>query len=156
MPGRVQFPKDTEYCVQVWKAWRESRNDSGHDVPPILAMNSDVMAYWLTRFVLEVRRVDGCEYPLNTLHHIVCGLMWHVRTNSNPRIDFFRDNDSSFAANLDAEMKRLQSSSLGSTRRQAEPLTKEEEEMLWKKILGDHSSQSLLNTIFSWIAYILL
>ncbi len=50
-------------------------------------------------------------------------------------------------SSLNAEMKRLQSMGIGSNRRQAEPLTKEEE-LLWeKKILGDHTPQSLLNTM---------
>ena len=45
-------------------------------------------------------------------------------------------------------MKRLQSKGLGSVHRQAEAITEDEEELLWKeKILGDHSPQSLLNTI---------
>ena len=45
-------------------------------------------------------------------------------------------------------MKRLQQKGLGSKRRQAEPLTEEEEEILWSKgLLGDHSPQALLNTM---------
>ena len=45
-------------------------------------------------------------------------------------------------------MKRLQSAGLGSKRKQAEPLTLEEEELLWeKKILGDHNPRALLNTV---------
>ena len=45
-------------------------------------------------------------------------------------------------------MKRLQSACLGSTKKQAEPLTLEEEELLWEnKILGDHNPKALLNTI---------
>ena len=132
---------DTEYCTRVWKAWRESRIDCGYDVPAILEMDSKTMAYWLTRFVLEVRKIDGCEYPPNTLHHIVCGLMRHLRNESKPDIDFFKDVEfSSFTASLNAEMKQLQSMGIGSTRRQDEPLTEEEGELLWEKnILGDHS-----------------
>ncbi len=50
---------------------------------------------------------------------------------------------SSFTASLNAEMKRLQSMGIGSNRRQAEPLTNEEEELLWgKKIVGDHTPQT--------------
>ena len=45
-------------------------------------------------------------------------------------------------------MKRLQSKGLGSQRRQAEPISYEEEELMWeKKILGDDTPESLLNTI---------
>ena len=45
-------------------------------------------------------------------------------------------------------MKRLQSKGIGSTHKQAEMLTEEEEEQLWEKnILGDHNPQSLINTM---------
>ena len=50
---------------------------------------------------------------------------------------------------LDSEMKRLQRKGLGSKRRQAEPLTADEEEKLWTtRQLGDHSPQALVDTIF--------
>lgn len=49
-------------------------------------------------------------------------------------------------------MKRLQAKGIGSCCKQAEPLTVEEEEMLWqRKLLGDHSLQSLFNTVFFMI-----
>ena len=51
-------------------------------------------------------------------------------------------------------MKRLQAKGNGSRSKQAELLTIDEEEMLWKKeVLGDHCSQSLLHTLFSWIGF---
>ena len=44
-------------------------------------------------------------------------------------------------------MKRIQQKGMGIKKRKAEPLT-EEEEVLWERgVLGDHSPQSLLNTI---------
>ena len=51
-----------------------------------------------------------------------------------PGVDFFTDSDfSAFRSSLDAEMKRLQSKGLGSGHKQAEPLTEDEEELLWEK-----------------------
>ena len=45
-------------------------------------------------------------------------------------------------------MKRLQEKGLGSKLKQAEPITEKEEEILWEKgELGDHTPQSLLNTM---------
>ena len=46
---------------------------------------------------------------------------------------------------LDAEMKRLQRCGLGSKRKKAEPITSEEEEILWQRgILGSSSPQALV------------
>ena len=48
----------------------------------------------------------------------------------------------------DSEMKQLQASGIGTTRRKADPLAFEEEEILWEKqILGGSTPQSLLNTM---------
>ena len=53
-----------------------------------------------------------------------------------------------FGLKLDAEMKRLQAKGIGSVHKKAEAFTMDEEEQLWeKKILGDHSPETLLNTI---------
>ena len=46
--------------------------------------------------------------PRNTLHHIVAGLMRHLRLSGRV-IDLFRDAEfGDFCASLDSEMKRLQ------------------------------------------------
>ena len=69
-----------------------------------------------------------------------------LRLNGQPSIDFFSDSDFiDFKASLDAEMKRLQSEGIGSSKRQAEILT---QELLWQKgLLGDATPQTLLDTM---------
>ncbi len=85
------------------------------------------------RFVLEVRKEDGTEYPLETLYHIVCGIMSFIRQNGRPEVDFFKNQDyTELRAILGAEMKRLKRAGKGSHKRQVEPLTPEEE-LLWDK-----------------------
>ena len=65
-----------------------------------------------------------------------------------PLIFFCDPKFCKFRSSLDAEMKRLQSSGKGSNKRQAEPLTPENEELLWKKgLLGDSTPQALLDTM---------
>ena len=112
-------------------------------------MDPHTLCYWMERFTLEIRKVNGEEYQPNTLHHIICGIMRYVWINGREGIDFFKDAEfAGFRGVLDAEMKRLQTKGLGSSHKQAEPLTIEDEELLWeKKILGDHSPESLLNTM---------
>lgn len=111
---------------------REHRNSStGTNIAPISELSYSELDYWLTRFVLEVRKKDGEEYPPNTVHHICCGLMRYLRWNGQPTIDFLSDSAfTSFKASLDAEMKRLQAKGAGSKIKQAEVLTEEEEELL--------------------------
>ena len=104
---------NTEYCMRIWGAWwkeRIARDESEADLEgdiPLTQMDKKVMKCWLTLFVLEVRKQNGTEYPPNTLHHIVCGIMRYLRQNGM-NIDFYQDPEfADFRQSLDAEMKRL-------------------------------------------------
>ena len=121
-----------------------------HDsIPSVTQMTKEEIAHWLTRFVLEVRKKNGDVYPPNTLHHLVVGVMRHVRWSGQPNIDFLKNPEfANFRTSLDAEMKRIQQLGVGATKKQAEILTELEEEILWERgLLGDHSPQMLLDTI---------
>ena len=49
---------------------------------------------------------------------------------------------------LDSEMKRLRGQGLGAKKRQAEPISQKEEELLWEiELLGQHSAQALVDTM---------
>ena len=145
--------KDTAWCAKIWNDWSSQRNSSsasGEHVPDIANMEITQLQRWMSRFVLEIRKKDGTPYPPESIYHIVCGIMRFVRLNGKPEVDFFRDQAfAEFRTVLDAEMKRLKAAGIGSRAHKAEPLTPEEEEMLWEKgVLGDHSPQALLNTVF--------
>ena len=92
------------------------------------------------------------------LHHICCGIMCYLSSESHPDIDFFRDASfSQFREALDVEMKRLQKEGLGLKPRQAEPLSVQDEEQLWtKKLLGGHNEHSLVAPCYLCAALILL
>ena len=128
------------------------------NIPIITDMIKEQMQYWLVLFVLEVRKKCGDVYPPNSLHHIVFGVMRHVRWSGHPSIDFFKDPKFiDFSCTLDAEMKRLQQQGVDSVRRQAETLSEDEEDSLCAKgLLGDNNPQSLLDTIVFTLAFILL
>ena len=134
--------EDMEYCLRIWIEWRKCRNEQSH-------MTKAEIEQTLCRFVLEARKKNGYQYPPNTYHHICCGIMHYLRSESHPDIDFFRDASfSRFREVLDVEMKRLQKEGLGSKPRQAEPLSVQDEEHLWTtKLLGGHNGRSLVDTM---------
>ena len=86
-------------------------------------------------------------HQIATLYHICCRIhvQHYLRCNGKPHIDFFSDpNFSTLKCSLDAEMKRLQNTGIGSKQKQAEPLTCKDVELLWEKnLLGDSVPQSL-------------
>ena len=57
-------------------------------------------------------------------------------------------------ASLDAEMKRLQGKGTGSSTKQAEVLTKEEEDLLWEKeLLGGSTPQSIWSSTMGYTSH---
>ena len=89
---------------------------------------------------IRSKEKNGYQYPPKTLHHICCGNMRYLRSESHPDIDFFRNASfSRFREVLEG---------LGSKPRQAEPLSVQDEEQLWtKKLLGGHNGRSLVDTM---------
>ena len=133
--------------MNEWRYYREI--SSGTVIPAIDELDLPILASHLSNFILEVRKKNGDEFPPNSLHHIISGLQRHLRFNGKPAVDFFNDTAfADFRMNLDAEMKRLQRKGLGLKKRQAEPLTLEEEELLWNKgLLGSTNPQVLVDTM---------
>ena len=148
--------RDTTWCLGVWKDWscsRNSRTDTNSSkVPsnPASCSSTAQLSHWLEAFVLEIRTKQGKEYSPDTLHHLICGILRHVRETSMPTVDFFKDIEyANFRKTLDSEMKRIRRTGKGSTKKKAEPLTVNDQEKLWESgLLGDHSPNALLNTIF--------
>ena len=134
--------EDTEWCLQVWKDWSEERNKRCVEQVPVYgqlcSVTGETLSLWL-------------ENAANTLHHLVCGIMRHARTmHPDIHVDFFQDPEFvNLKKTLDGEMKRIQAKGVGTHVKQAEPITEEEEEQMWSKgVLGEHTPQALLNTIF--------
>ena len=123
--------------MRLWNEWKAHRNSIAvtdqEAVPDLTLVDCKTLQYWLSRFVLEVRKKDGSIYPANTLHHLCCGVIRHLRECGKHELDIFNDPAfAEFRATLDAEMKSIQSLGIGSKKRQAEPLADGEEELLWQ------------------------
>ena len=148
VPEKTQ--KDNKYCVNLWEEWVSYRaKTTGAVIPHLKNIKLEELQHWLCAFVLEIRKKDGSAFIPNTLHHICCGIMRYIRVNGMPELDIFKNEQfSQFRRVLDSEMKRLQAEGIGATQKKAEPITFEEEEILWEKgILGERTPQSLLDTM---------
>ena len=103
----------------------------------------------MPKFVVEVRKRDGTEYPPNTLFQIVMGIQSYVKFSTTRDVKFLHNPAfERFRQVLDGEMKRLTQKGLGLKKRQAEIIEDEDEERLWSSgQLGDHNPRVLLHTV---------
>ena len=148
VPKKTQ--EDSKYCANLWDEWAIHRAKTTGDMIPYLKnIKVEELQHWICAFILEIRKKDGSEFIPNTLYHISAGIMRYLRVNGKPEIDIFKEPGfSKFRIVLDSEMKRLQAAGVGTVQQKAEPITFEEEEVLWQKgILGDSIPQSLLDTM---------
>ena len=103
------FPKRPNKTRNTVWAWSDYRRKTGASISAITELSRTDLQYWMTRFMLEVRKKNGAEFPPNSLQHICCGLMCHLKWNGQPLIDIVRDSDfADFRGTLDAKMKRIQ------------------------------------------------
>ncbi len=111
-------------------------------------MENDVLNYWLSKFIVEVRKENLEEYPPNSLLSMLMGLQGYLRLQGRT-VDFLNDPEyDRIKQVLDAEMKRLTAKGTGSNTRKAEALTDKEIEKLWQtKQLGDFNPGVLIRTV---------
>ncbi len=122
--------KTTEWVLSVFRSWCGARGVKDR----VENLSTEEVARLLPNFVMEARRQDGTPYPPNTLVMLVAGIQRHLRENGQPELSIMSDKDGRFArtrAALDARMKSLTKDGVGTVRKQAEPLTPEQEDTLW-------------------------
>ncbi|XP_066288271.1 zinc finger MYM-type protein 3-like [Branchiostoma lanceolatum] len=164
IPKKTQ--QSTRYGVSVWRDWALNRNqcstlnnvevgDKFFIVPVQLSrsITAEEMDFWLARFVWEIRKQDGTPYPPNTLYVIVTALLRHFREELGCHdMNFLDKKDSRFAEfrkALDARMKELAAAGVGAERRQADPLTQEDEDKLWTTgTISTNTSMGLSYCVF--------
>ncbi len=123
--------------MKAWTDWACSRLISPANVVSrvlpttlLLDMPPGDLAYWMGKFVLEVRKQNGSEYPPKSLYAMVCCFKRFYNHNERYGI---KERFGNFRSTLDAEMKRLHGSGLhvGTSSKQAEPISPDEETMPW-------------------------
>ena len=146
----------TDWGIRVWQEWAGSRaaQDGGIFDPlttPLLQLSPESLAYWMGKFVLEVRKQNGTEYPPKTIYALICCFKRYFEKNGVHDINPLSVNDSrfgNFRVTLDAEMKRLHGLGLGTVTKRAEPISPDEECLLWSSgQFGCRDGKALLNTV---------
>ena len=81
-----------KWALSIWNEWSKNRianYGEGPGVLPNLLPNKEALDQWMSKFILEIRRLDGAEYPPNTIYQITCGIMRNIRKFC-PEINFLK------------------------------------------------------------------
>lgn len=155
--------ENNKWAVKLWKDWSMHRNTipetysenpSFFPVPVEISMASiENLQFWMPRFINEIRRKDGTDYPPNTLTNIAAGIQRYLREECNrPAINFLKKDDPTFdlfRKSLDSRMKELTNMGIGTKVNRADPVLIQDEEQLWKsEVLNMDTAQGLSNCVF--------
>ena len=106
----------------------------------------------MARFVQEIRRKDGKEYPPSSLNCVVSAVQRYLRENGRPAVCFYDERNSTYdmlRKSLDAKLKMLASKGIGGLPKQAQPISPQMESELWqKKIFSRETGEALTNVVF--------
>ena len=152
MPEKTRA--NTQWGMRVWSEWASNRDpkEEGSRSPvttPLLEMSPEDLAYWMGKFVLEVRKKDGNEYPPKTVYALVCCFKRFFEQNGIHAVNPLNATDARIWGFQSYFRCRNETSAQGTQSKQAEPITEDEECLLWSSgQLGVHTAKSLLNTVY--------
>ena len=152
--------QSTSWSLNVWKEWSKERNavpfteelEKNHAlVEQFTDLPLESIQFWLPKFIVEVKKSNGENYPAESLYGLCCGLQRSLRENDRVINIFSDDGFNRFRQVLDGRMKQLKASGVF-VKKSAEVITEEVEDRLWELgVLGDNSPQVLLDTMFYYI-----
>ena len=145
--------KKVKWVRNMYVTLRNHRNTSGVeqivcDLEKKETFSETDLAYALCRFITEVKKLDGTEFPGKTLYDIVIcvqfyleilGFSWKLLNN-----EAFTD----MKFTLDNVMKMRTAAGIGTSVKKANFMSSSNEDYLWSLgFLGTHSPDVLLNTV---------
>ena len=72
--------KNTDRALRVFQEWQKQRDGDQCPSDLLECPSAEKLNYWLSRFVIECRRVDGQPYPSSTLYQLLAGLLRSPKT----------------------------------------------------------------------------
>ncbi|XP_070568245.1 zinc finger MYM-type protein 2-like [Ptychodera flava] len=153
-----RIPKNTlnknSWAVNTFNFWQNERNKLALDPsfnisvihPKLEEMTKDELNFALSRFVSEIKKKDGNDYPGQSLYELVMIIQNHLSVMGKS-CQFL--NDPTFKQlkdTLDCIMKTRSAKGIGTEKRQAMVLSVDDENKFWsRKLIGDFTPQTLLD-----------
>ena len=146
--------KKVKWVTKMYREWRNYRHTLPNmqfiqcDLDDKNTITKDTLIFAMCRFITEVKKVDGSDFPGKTLYEIVICVQFHLETIGFGykllNDEYFKD----VKYTLDNVMKLRTVQGLGNSVKQAEILSVTQEEYLWNVgLLGFNDPETLLNTV---------
>ncbi|XP_011410282.1 PREDICTED: uncharacterized protein LOC105316787 [Amphimedon queenslandica] len=143
-----------KWALRTFQSWVSFRNSMSEEKVPedlLACKNSEVVCYWLCRFVSEARKENREPYPSATIRSL---LAVYQRILQDNKLDYhlFSKNDFRFRElqnTIDSVCVTLRKEGVGAIRKAAAVITKEDEQLLWSSgVMGTDSPWPLLHAVF--------
>ena len=146
--------KKIHWVTKMYREWRNYRNSTASlqniscDLDEIDTISKERLVFAMCRFISEVKKVDGSEFPGKTLYDIVVCVQFHLDTLGLSWKLLNNDIMKDIHFTLDNLMKQRASEGVGNDVKKAQILSDFDEEWLWNiAILEVHNPEVLLNTV---------
>ena len=160
--GHKNFSDETMKQVcwirKMYREWGNYRHSNGFDyiacdLEDKATISAESLKFALCRFIMEVKRLDGNDFPGKMLHHLIICIQFRLEC-----LGFVLKlvNDPAFhdvKFTLDNTMKARVCQGIGISVMRAEVLTATDEDLLWSMgLLGMAHPEQLLNTVIFCIS----
>ena len=149
-----QTNKKIRWVKNMYVDWRNHRNSVSHgeivycDLDNVQSIDENSLLFAMPRFITEVRKLDGSEFPSKTLYDIVICVQFYLETLGFTFKLLNEDVFSKIRFTLDNVMKKRVADGIDSAVRQVQVLSFSDTDILWSQgLLGVHSPETLLNTV---------
>ena len=149
----VETMKQVQWVHKMNCEWSSYREGLGLerilcDLEDKATITTETLKFALPRFITEIKKLDGLDYPGKTLYHLVVCIQFHLECQG---FAFKLINDAAFKDlkyTLDNTMKAHTAQGIGNSVKQAEVLSAMDEDLIWNLgCLGTSNPYQLLNTV---------
>ena len=145
--------KKIQWVTKMYRDWRQYRHNSGFDyigcdLDDVNTITQDSLIFAVCRFVTEIKKIDGSDFPGKTLYDIIVCLQFQLELLG---FNWKLLNEGVFTEvrfTLDNMMKLRTSQGIGISVKKAQILSFTDEDYLWSlRLLGTKTPESLLTTV---------
>ena len=165
--------KATRWATNVWDFWAAARNkvsqrgtlDSRMIIPyasKLDTVSREDLGQMLVFFIQEVHRADGRPYPPDSLRDLSSGLQRHIRDTLGRKDIVLLQSTALNPSNavviqgyqraLNLRCQELINKGIGATKQNSEPITNEQERLLWNKgVFGLQNAKQLQRATYFYL-----